>query len=137
MALYKTFKTMSSDNPNTQETFEDTNSDKIPRISSLQNRKDLIKQNVLVVIDNYTDWCGPCKQCAPQFAKIANKYSKPGLCLLAKENAEDNFGGQPTPVRGVPCFHFYMNGQFLQDDIIVGSDVQTVENTIKRLLNHN
>lgn len=137
MAQYKTFKTMSEDKlnpPNTSQN-QDTNSVQIPNISSLQHRKDLIQQNLLVVIDNYTDWCGPCKQCAPHFANIASKYARPGLCVLVKENVEHGFGGQPIPVRGVPCFHFYMNGQFLQDDIIVGADTQNIENTIKRLLN--
>ena len=134
MAQYKTFKTMSEDDLNNSDTSQDI---KIPKISSLQHRKDLIQQNLLVVIDNYTDWCGPCKQCSPQFAKIAIKYAKQGLCVLAKENVEDGFGEHPIPVRGVPCFHFYMNGQFLQDDIIVGTDIQSVENTIKRLLTNN
>ena len=130
MALYKTFKTMSEDNINSQ-----PEKNIIPNISSLQHRKDLIQENILVVIDNYTDWCGPCTQCAPKFAAIASKYVRPGICVMVKENVENGFGGQPVQIKGVPCFHFYMNGQFLHDDIIVGSYMQNVENTIQRLLN--
>lgn len=130
MAQYKTFSTMAQDDaaPNPSDMVE------VPRITSLDQRRALVQGNLLVVVDNYTDWCGPCKQCAPSFAAMAGKYSKPGVCAFAKENVEDKCGGWPVPVRGVPCFHFYMNGQFLQDDIVTGADVGQVEQTVQRLL---
>jgi len=106
----------------------------VPRITSVQQRQALIQNNRLVVIDNYTDWCGPCKQCAPSYAVLSDKYSKSGVCVMAKENVDDKCGGLPTPVRGVPCFHFYMNGQFLDDEVVTGADISALEQTIERLL---
>lgn len=138
MAMYKTFKTMAGD---TNEHFTPASTQQqqsvpidIPRVASLNHRKQLINQNMLVVIDNYTDWCGPCKQCAPQFAQLAAKYGRPGMCVMVKENIEDGHGGQPVAVRGVPCFHFYVNGQFMGDDTVVGADIGEVEKVVQRVL---
>lgn len=130
MALYKTFKTMSGD----YQEPDPAALASIPVIKSSQQRQDIIQQNILVVVDNYTTWCGPCKQCEPGFAALAQKHAKSGVCALVKENADDKLGGWPEQIRGVPCFHFYMNGQFLSDQTITGADVAAVGQTIERLL---
>lgn len=134
-AHYKTFKTMSSDS-NLPEPFINTqqNNVEVPQIYSLDHRKDLISRNFLVVVDNYTDWCGPCKSSAPQYAALAQKYAHPGKCILVKENVDSKFGGQPVPIQGVPCFHFYVNGQFLSDEIIIGANIGQIDKTIQRIL---
>ncbi len=106
----------------------------VPRITSSQERQALIHSNKIVVIDNYTDWCGPCKQCAPQFAVFAQKYSRPGMCAFAKENVEDKCGGWPVQIRGVPCFHFYLNGHYQDEMTITGADVNQIEQTLQRLM---
>ena len=130
MAQYKTFSTMGKDeNAPTPESMAD-----VPRIGSLQERQALIQSTKVVVIDNYTDWCGPCKQCAPQFAVLAKKYSRPGLCALAKENVDDNHGGWPVSIRGVPCFHFYVNGYHQDEMTVTGANMGALEQTLQRLL---
>jgi thiol-disulfide isomerase/thioredoxin len=130
MAQYKTFSTMGKDdNAPTPESMAD-----VPRIGSSQERQALIQGNKVVVIDNYTDWCGPCKQCAPQFAVLAQKYVRPGLCALAKENVEDKHGGWPVAIRGVPCFHFYVNGHYQDEMTVAGADMGALEQTLQRLL---
>lgn len=129
MAQYKTFKTMAQNDTPSPETLGE-----VPQITSMQERRSLIENNKVVVIDNYTTWCGPCKQCAPKFAQLAKTYVRPGLCVFAKENVEDKLGGYPARISGVPCFHFYVNGQFMNDMTITGADVDQVGNTIKNLL---
>ena len=104
----------------------------VPRITSEGERKAVLSNQTLVVIDNYTDWCGPCKTCAPQYAALANKYSKPGLCVLVKENVDDELGGRPIPIRGVPCFHFYVNGAIHEDMTVTGGDIPAVEQGIQQ-----
>jgi thiol-disulfide isomerase/thioredoxin len=130
MAQYKTFSTMGKDDITSA--LESTA--EVPRITSLQQRQALIQNNKVVVIDNYTDWCGPCKQCAPQFAALAQKYASSGLCAMVKENVEDRHGGLPVQIRGVPCFHFYLNGQFQDEMTITGADMKALEQTLNNLL---
>lgn len=129
MAQYKTFSSMN----NNEQDFTSEYISEVPRISNIKERQTLIQNNKIVVIDNYTDWCGPCKQCAPQFAKLAKKYSKPGMCAFAKENVDDKCGGWPVQIRGVPCFHFYVNGHYQDEMTITGADVGAIEQTLQRL----
>jgi len=43
--------------------------------------------NLPVVIDFYTDWCGPCKVIAPEYEKWSKTYEKKHIFL--KVNADD------------------------------------------------
>jgi thioredoxin-like negative regulator of GroEL len=106
----------------------------VPSITSAQHRQSVISNNFLVVIDNYGDWCGPCQQCAPQYAVLAGRYSRPGMCALVKEDVDKKYGGHPTKILGVPCFHFYVNGQFLPNEVVTGADIGLVEQTVRNLL---
>jgi thioredoxin 1 len=130
MAQYKTFSNMGKE----ENAPDPSTMGEVPRISSLQERKAMIGSNTMVVIDYYTDWCGPCKQCAPRFAQLAYKYSKPGMYAFVKENVEDQIGSLPVSIRGVPCFHIYYNGQLLSEHIITGADIGMLEHTIKNLM---
>jgi thioredoxin 1 len=109
-------------------------------IKNLQQKTDFIKNNILCVVKVWAEWCGPCKQIAGRYQKLAKQYSKPGFCMLIKQNIEDfkdssgNFTelkGLPI-VKGVPTFQFFMNGKYI--DSIVGADLKDVENKIKSLL---
>jgi thioredoxin 1 len=130
MAQYKTFSNMAKD----ENTSDTSNVEEVPRIRTVQQRQAVIDNNVLVVIDYYTDWCGPCKQCGPQFAKLANMFSKPGICAFVKENVDDDIGYLTVKVRGVPCFHIYLNKNLLSEHIIIGADMGVLEQTVKNLL---
>ncbi len=35
----------------------------------------IVKSNVLVFVDFYADWCGPCKIIAPSIDKLAEEYA--------------------------------------------------------------
>jgi thioredoxin 1 len=126
MALYKTFTTMGGGEEEKQKTDY-----QVIEINNPGERNNIIRSNKLVVIDYYTDWCGPCKQSQPAYANLAKKYS--GHCLLVKENA-DGVQGTPTPITGVPCFHFYLAGQHIPDATVTGADLEQVEQNIMNLL---
>ena len=104
----------------------------VPHVKTLEERKSVIEQYPLVCIDYYTDWCGPCKTCAPQFAQLAQKYEAKGVAFL-KEDAEMNLGGCPK-IRGVPTFHFYYKGKILEDLTVVGADIDQVEEHIAGII---
>jgi len=103
-------------------------------ISNIQQKHDFIKNNRLCVVDVWAPWCGPCKQISSRYEKLAKQYSKPGFCMLVKENADLNipcYKGTPK-VLGVPTFQFFVNGQYI--DSIVGADLKEVEQKIISLI---
>ena len=107
----------------------------VPRITSHAHRNALVNKFRILVIDNYTDWCGPCKSVAPHFAVLAQKYQNmyPNQVGFAKENVEDNYPGCPE-VRGVPCFHFYLNGRHIPEHTVTGGNVKSVQENLGKLL---
>ena len=52
---------------------------------------------------------------------------------FAKENVEDNHPGVPT-VRGVPCFHYYLEGRHIPELTVTGGDIKAVEENLNKLL---
>ena len=128
---YATYKEIGVDKNNSQEVVDY----QVPIIQTLVERIEKIKQYPVVVVYYYTDWCGPCKMVAPKFAKLAQNYLQKGI-LLVKENAENNLGSYPENIRGVPCFHFYLNGQYLSEHKVTGAGIEQVDENIKKLFNY-
>lgn len=106
----------------------------VEKVRDANHRQSVIGSHKVCVVDNYTDWCGPCKQISPAFSELNSKYGKVGLCALLKENVEDGFPRlQNVPqITGVPCFQFYHNGNFVHS--IVGANVKDVEAKLLELL---
>lgn len=105
----------------------------VPHITSHRERDAVIGKNRIVVIDNYADWCGPCKYVAPHYGVLAKKHGHPGLCAFYKEDVDQRLPGAPT-ITGVPCFHFYLNGTYQPQLTVTGGDIGQVTNHVETLL---
>ena len=101
-----------------------------PRLKSAAEKESIVRQNRITVIDVYADWCGPCKQIAPQFAALGQKYNKKGICACVVENHDDKLPPVPgtPPYQGVPTFCVYVDGAHF--DSITGGDMEQIEKTI-------
>jgi thiol-disulfide isomerase/thioredoxin len=136
MSSYASYDTLGKD-PNA---FQPEQMAVLPAIDSVAQRNALIQHNQLVVIDNYTEWCQPCKAIAPKFAAMAKKYidryntpNNRNTVAFAKEDADKQLDGKPR-IRGVPCFHLYLNGNFHQEWTITGGDLDTLQTNIEQAL---
>jgi thiol-disulfide isomerase/thioredoxin len=107
----------------------------VPSIKSQQHRNSVINGNLIVVIDVWGSFCEPCRTVAPAYAALSKKYTRPGFCVLYKENIEDQFLGIQR-VTGVPCFHFYVQGKYQPDLTVTGGDLKTVEENLQKLISH-
>jgi len=107
----------------------------IPLITSTDHRNALIHKYLILVIDNFTDWCGPCKSVSPLFAQLAQQYQNtyPNQIGFIKENVEHKHSGAPT-VRGVPCFHFYVKSNYIPELTVTGGDIKSVKTKIDEIL---
>ena len=131
MSQYKTYSEIIKEEEKQQE-----NRSNVVHINSAEERYKIVSSNNVVVIDYYTEWCGPCKECSPKYDELSLSISK-DKCVLAKENVEKRLGGIPAQIHGVPCFHFYYQGHFLPNETLTGADMNKVKETIERLINQN
>ena len=63
-----------------------------------------------IVMDVYTQWCGPCKMIAPVLDELASTYA--GKISIAKMDVDDS---KETPakfnIRGIPTLIIFKNGE--------------------------
>ena len=80
--------------------------------------QNTLKNNSMLVVDCYADWCGPCKMIAPYIQDLAGEYS--GRVAFSKLDVDHNpqvaiqFG-----IRSIPTVLFFKNGKLV--DQVVGA----------------
>lgn len=103
----------------------------VTEIQSIEHKQDLIRKAPVLCIDVYANWCNPCKQIAPNYAILAQKYSKEGKCMLVKENLQlgisKDFG-----ITAVPTFLIFHYGAFVEQ--VTGGDLSELEKTLNKVL---
>ena len=52
-----------------------------------KNEFDAIKNNGIVLVDFYADWCGPCKMFAPVLEELSKEYE--GKAAIVKVNVDN------------------------------------------------
>ena len=100
-------------------------------ISSSDEFDKLLKSpNVLVVVDYFTTWCGPCKAISPFITELAKKYPTVAFCKVDADQHEDICS--ENKVDCFPTFHFFFNGVKLEEN--KGADPARLEKALKKLL---
>ncbi|CEF60816.1 Thioredoxin family and Thioredoxin-like fold domain and Thioredoxin domain-containing protein [Strongyloides ratti] len=81
----------------------------------------------LIVLDFYASWCGPCHLVAPQFSKMAKKYTDVVFIKIDVDEAEDL--AELYDVKVMPTFHF------IKDDVTItvleGNCVEEIKKNIE------
>ncbi|OEU12011.1 putative thioredoxin h [Fragilariopsis cylindrus CCMP1102] len=62
----------------------------------------------LVVVDFTATWCGPCKQIAPIFAKMAEEYPDAEFVRVEVEDADDV--AEACGIQAMLTFQFFKDG---------------------------
>ena len=65
---------------------------------------------------------------------VKNTGEFKGKVSFCKEDVDKPFEGRPQ-IRGVPCFHFYVNGEYKKDLTITGADIEKVRETLDKMFN--
>lgn len=78
----------------------------------------IVDTNLLVVLDLWAPWCGPCRMIAPILDKIATEYA--GRVKVVKVNVDDNpVVSQRFGVQSIPLVVLLKDGQSV--DTILGA----------------
>ncbi|MHA2039165.1 MAG: thioredoxin family protein [Promethearchaeota archaeon] len=73
-----------------------------------------------VILDVYTEWCGPCKFVSPILEKLKNE----GVIKLLKEDLDRNRSlGERFGITAIPTLLFFKNGELLNHPIEVQGQV--------------
>jgi thioredoxin 1 len=73
------------------------------------NLHEILDSYEYIIVDIYTDWCGPCKYMAPIFSELNGMYGN--QYLFTKLNAEEERGITSTfLIQGFPTILFIKNG---------------------------
>ena len=66
--------------------------------------------DIPLIVDFWTPWCGPCKSMAPEFSKAAQTVS--GKARLVKVNTQTHQkAGQKFGIRGIPTMVKFKGGK--------------------------
>jgi len=99
----------------------------VQEIKTVQEFSDAIdtSDTDLIIIDFYTDWCGPCKTMAPKFATMAKKYPNVGFYKINTDNPAFTELCDVCEIRVLPSFCLFYEGKYINK--ITGSDDKYIE----------
>ena len=88
----------------------------------MKSFNEIINSTKPVLIDFYTEWCGPCKLMSPVLKQV--KVELGDAISIIKINVDNNQSlAQKQNVRGVPTFMIYKNGlQLWRQSGIISKD---------------
>lgn len=103
-------------------------------LNSENYEQEVLKSELLVIVDYWAEWCGPCKMLGPVFEKLSEAAEFKGKLKFAKLDIEKNSErSEKNNVRGIPCLILFSKGN--EVDRIVGySSEETLKAKISEIL---
>lgn len=87
------------------------------RVTTATFEQEVLRSAIPVVVDFWAEWCGPCKQMAPAFARLAQAYQ--GVLKFAKVNIdEEQLLAMRYRVQAIPTLICFYKGEVV--DQVVG-----------------
>eukprot|EP01025_Chloroclados_australasicus_P058399 TRINITY_DN7327_c0_g1_i1.p2 TRINITY_DN7327_c0_g1~~TRINITY_DN7327_c0_g1_i1.p2 ORF type:complete len:180 (-),score=17.30 TRINITY_DN7327_c0_g1_i1:342-812(-) len=88
------------------------------------------ESNGLVVVDFYTDWCGPCKLIYPQLCELNQEYGDEVSIVKFNCNAYNKEIGKELKIKVAPTFHLYRAGDKIAE--MSGANVDRLKDLISK-----
>merc|ERR1712149_70146 len=100
-------------------------------VDSEEQFNTAIAGDLLVVVDFYATWCGPCKMIAPKLESMSKEMAGKVVFLKVDvDELEDLAAAQE--VKAMPTFAFFKGGKKLES--FAGANEARIRETIEKLL---
>ena len=76
-----------------------------------QNFNQEIRNNNLLLVDFWAEWCGPCKSMHPIFTRMAKKYKQIRFARVNVDDAQDI--AMKYEVQSIPTFIMFKNAEIV------------------------
>jgi len=97
--------------------------------TDLNFEMEVLKSDMLVLVDFWAPWCGPCRMVAPIVEEIASEYE--GKIKVVKLNTDENQNIAITyGIRSIPTLGIFKDGKVV-DTVIGAVPKQHLEAKIK------
>ncbi|MBI2657720.1 thioredoxin [Candidatus Woesearchaeota archaeon] len=84
--------------------------------------KEVLRNDIPVLVDFWAPWCGPCRIVGPVLEKLSSEYSN--KLKFTKLNVDDSQEiAAQYDVRGIPCMIIFRDGK--EADRIIGAYPET------------
>ena len=81
--------------------------------------KEVLKSEVLVLVDFWAPWCGPCKMLSPVIEKLSGEAEYEGKAKFATVNVDEQSElATKHNIRSIPTLMLFKKGKIV--DILVG-----------------
>lgn len=94
------------------------------------NYEELIKEG-FVIVDFYSDTCGPCKMLSPVLDELS--FELPFLKIVKYNTTQNKEVARKNKVFGVPTLFFYKDGEKLGESVGY-SDLEELKDIVKKYL---
>jgi len=88
-------------------------SENVKEFTDQNFESEVLKDNNLVLVDFWTEWCGPCRMLAPTIDKIATEYA--GKVKVGKVDTDSNREvSMKYQISAIPTVILFKNGEVAQ-----------------------
>jgi thioredoxin 1 len=79
-------------------------------------KKEVLESELLVVVDFWATWCGPCKMIAPVIEELAREYDKKVKIGKVDVDENPNISGR-FGVMSIPTIMFFKGGKVMEQTV--------------------
>ena len=105
------------------------------QVLNFLNFESIVKENEVVLVDFYADWCGPCQVLSPTLENISTQFKDKAVVAQVDIDKNPELSGI-FKVKSIPTLFYFKNGKIVGQHFGMKSSSSIAE-TINKLLKNN